>query len=34
MTIQALQELSNVTFLDTANDALIGYAKQSAREYR
>jgi starch synthase (maltosyl-transferring) len=23
----ALQELSNVTFLDTANDALIGYAK-------
>jgi starch synthase (maltosyl-transferring) len=25
----ALQELSNVTFLDTANDALIGYAKQS-----
>ena len=26
----ALQELSNVTFLDTANDALIAYAKQSA----
>jgi starch synthase (maltosyl-transferring) len=25
----ALQELSNVTFLDTANEALIGYAKQS-----
>jgi starch synthase (maltosyl-transferring) len=25
----ALQELSNVTFLDTANDALIAYAKQS-----
>jgi len=25
----ALQELSNITFLDTANDALIGYAKQS-----
>jgi starch synthase (maltosyl-transferring) len=25
----ALQELSNVTFLDTANDALVGYAKQS-----
>jgi starch synthase (maltosyl-transferring) len=25
----ALQELSNVTFLDTANDALIGYAKQT-----
>ena len=24
----ALQELSNITFLDTANDALIGYAKQ------
>jgi starch synthase (maltosyl-transferring) len=27
-----LQEFSNVTFLDTANDALIGYAKQSAGE--
>jgi len=27
----ALQELSNVTFLDTANDALIAYAKQSRR---
>ncbi|MBV8712420.1 MAG: DUF3416 domain-containing protein, partial [Solirubrobacterales bacterium] len=26
----ALHELSNVTFLDTANDALIGYAKHSA----
>ena len=26
----ALQELSNVTFLDTANEALIAYAKQSA----
>jgi starch synthase (maltosyl-transferring) len=26
----ALHELSNVTFLDTANDALIAYAKQSA----
>ena len=26
----ALQELSNVMFLDTANDALIGYAKQVA----
>jgi starch synthase (maltosyl-transferring) len=25
----ALQELSNVTFLDTANDALLAYAKQS-----
>jgi starch synthase (maltosyl-transferring) len=25
----ALRELSNVTFLDTANDALIAYAKQS-----
>jgi starch synthase (maltosyl-transferring) len=25
----ALQELSNLTFLDTANEALIGYAKQS-----
>jgi starch synthase (maltosyl-transferring) len=25
----ALQELSNITFLDTANEALIGYAKQS-----
>jgi starch synthase (maltosyl-transferring) len=28
----ALRELSNVTFLDTANDAMIGYAKQSAQE--
>jgi starch synthase (maltosyl-transferring) len=28
----ALQVLSNVTFLDTANDALIAYAKQSAGE--
>jgi starch synthase (maltosyl-transferring) len=27
-----LQELSNVTFLDTANDALIAYAKQSHGE--
>jgi starch synthase (maltosyl-transferring) len=27
-----LQELSNITFLDTANDALIAYAKQSAGE--
>ena len=27
----ALQELSNITFLDTANDTLIGYAKQSPR---
>jgi starch synthase (maltosyl-transferring) len=26
----ALQELSNITFLDTANDALIGYVKQTA----
>ena len=26
----ALQELANVTFLETANDALIAYAKQSA----
>jgi starch synthase (maltosyl-transferring) len=26
----ALQELSNVTFLDTANEALIAYAKQTA----
>jgi starch synthase (maltosyl-transferring) len=25
----ALQELSNITFLDTANDALIAYAKRS-----
>ena len=25
----ALQQLDNVTFLDTANDALIAYAKQS-----
>jgi starch synthase (maltosyl-transferring) len=25
----ALQELSNITFLDTANEALVGYAKQS-----
>jgi starch synthase (maltosyl-transferring) len=25
----ALEELSNITFLDTANDALIAYAKQS-----
>jgi starch synthase (maltosyl-transferring) len=28
----ALQELSNVTFLETANDALIGYVKQSDGE--
>ena len=28
----ALQELSNITFLDCANDALIGYAKQSRGE--
>lgn len=28
----ALQELSNVTFLDTANDALIAYAKQSGAD--
>ena len=27
----ALQELSNVTFLETANEALIAYAKQSGR---
>lgn len=27
----ALQELANVTFLDTANEALIAYAKQSIR---
>jgi starch synthase (maltosyl-transferring) len=27
---RALQELSNITFLDTANDALIGYVKQTA----
>ena len=26
---EALHDLSNVTFLDTANDALIGYAKHS-----
>ena len=25
----ALQELTNITFLDTANDALIAYAKRS-----
>ena len=29
----ALQQLSNITFLDAANDALIAYAKQSARQY-
>ena len=29
---RALQELSNITFLDTANDALIAYAKQTASE--
>ena len=29
---RALQEFSNVTFLDTANDALIAYAKQSHGE--
>jgi starch synthase (maltosyl-transferring) len=28
----ALQEFSNITFLDTANEALIAYAKQSAGE--
>jgi starch synthase (maltosyl-transferring) len=28
----ALQELSNVTFLDTANDALIGYAKHTGSD--
>ncbi len=28
----ALQELSNVTFLDTANDALIAYAKRTASD--
>jgi starch synthase (maltosyl-transferring) len=28
----ALQEFSNITFLDTANDGLIAYAKQSAGE--
>jgi starch synthase (maltosyl-transferring) len=28
----ALQDLSDVTFLETANDALLGYAKQSAGE--
>jgi starch synthase (maltosyl-transferring) len=28
----ALQELSNITFLDTANDALIAYAKQSGED--
>ena len=28
----ALQEFSNITFLDTANDALIAYAKQSGRD--
>ena len=28
----ALQELSNITFLDTANDALIAYAKQARGE--
>jgi starch synthase (maltosyl-transferring) len=27
---RALQELSNITFLETANDALLAYAKQSA----
>jgi len=26
---EALHDLSNVTFLDTANDALVGYAKHS-----
>ncbi|MGI8411383.1 MAG: alpha-1,4-glucan--maltose-1-phosphate maltosyltransferase [Solirubrobacteraceae bacterium] len=30
----ALQELSNVTFLDTANEALIAYAKQSGPRAR
>jgi starch synthase (maltosyl-transferring) len=28
----ALQEFSDITFLDTANDALIAYAKQSGRD--
>ncbi len=28
----ALQELSNITFLDTANDALIAYAKQTGTD--
>src|SRR6201999_4512288 len=28
----ALQEFSNITFLDTANDALIAYAKQTDGE--
>ncbi len=28
----ALQELSNVTFLDTANDGLIAYAKHTASD--
>jgi starch synthase (maltosyl-transferring) len=28
----ALQELSNITFLDTANDALIAYAKQTGSD--
>jgi starch synthase (maltosyl-transferring) len=28
-THQALQRLDNVTFLDTANEALVGYAKRS-----
>jgi len=30
--IPALQEFSNITFLDTANDALIAYAKQTRGE--
>ena len=29
---QALRELSNITFLDTANDALIAYSKQSGAD--
>jgi starch synthase (maltosyl-transferring) len=29
----ALQELSNITFLDTENDALIAYAKQIGRQH-
>ena len=31
-THPALQQLSNITFLDTANDALVAYAKQSGSD--
>ena len=30
----ALQRLDNITFLDTANDALVAYAKQTRGQYR